>query len=103
MRRPRFASATTTKLSLIGATLPDSEPVTSRLARRDAGILDSDFLVVLIDAYHDHQTAYRFATNPSGVKQDGIVSNQPGGQGGAGGDPSWDPVWEVAALITEDG
>ena len=87
----------------IGATLLDSEPVTSRLARRDAGILDSDFLVVLIDAYHDHQTAYRFATNPSGVKQDGIVSNQAGGRGGAGGDPSWDPVWEVAALITEDG
>ena len=87
----------------VGATLLDSEPVTTRLARRDAGIPDSDFFIVLIDSYHNHQTSYRFATNPSGVKQDGIVSTQGRGGGGGGGDSSWDPVWEVAALITDEG
>ncbi|MEQ1856648.1 MAG: carbohydrate binding family 9 domain-containing protein, partial [Longimicrobiales bacterium] len=56
----------------IGAMLYDSEAVTTRLARRDAGLPDSDFFIVQIDSYHDHQTAYRFAVNPSGVKQDGV-------------------------------
>ncbi|MSR21567.1 MAG: hypothetical protein EXR91_11450 [Gemmatimonadetes bacterium] len=89
----------------VGAILRDSQPVSTRLARRDAGLSDSDFLVVLVDSYHDHQTAYRFAVNPSGVKQDGVVLTQTGGGGGfgGGGDDSWDPVWDVATRVTEDG
>ncbi len=89
----------------IGAVLYDRQPVTTRLARRDAGLPDSDFFIVQIDSYHDHQTAYRFAVNPSGVKQDGVVLTQTGGGGGfdGGGDDSWDPVWEVSTRVTEDG
>jgi len=88
----------------IGAILRDSEPVSTRLARRDVNVADADYLVVQIDSYHDHQTAYRFGTNPSGVKQDAVVSTQTGGGGGRGGnDTSWDPVWDVAARITEEG
>ena len=92
----------------VAAALFDSRPVTTRLARRDTGIPDSDFFVVLIDSYHDHQTAYRFATNPSGVKQDGIVADQRLGRRGAGGpgntgDTSWDPVWDVATVVTGEG
>ena len=95
----------------VGGALFDSRPVTTRLARRDSDIPDSDFFVVLIDSYHDHQTSYRFATNPSGMKQDGIVADQRDGRGGGGGqraggdqgDTSWDPVWDVAATVTDEG
>jgi hypothetical protein len=87
----------------VGATLYDTEPVTTRLARRDAGP-ESDFLIVQIDSYHDHQTAYRFAVNPSGVKQDGVVSTGTGGGGFGGGvDDSWDPVWEASTRVTDAG
>ncbi len=83
----------------VGARLNDRSPVTTRLARRDAGLQDSDAFVVLVDSYHDHETAYRFWTNPSGVKGDAIVT----GNGTGRGDTSWDPVWDLATQVTEDG
>jgi hypothetical protein len=82
----------------VGAMLFDSHPVSTRLARRDANVSDSDFFEILFDSYHDHQTAYRFSLNPSGLKRDAAVS---GGFGG--GDSSWDPVWDAATMITPDG
>ena len=74
-------------------------PVTTRLARRDAGLGDSDRFIVMFDSYHDHETAYRFWTNPSGVKGDAIVT----GNGTGGGDSSWDPVWDLAVAVTDSG
>ena len=91
----------------IGGWFYDSEPVTTRLARRDAFVLDSDFFTVLFDSYHDHQTAYRFSTNPSGMKRDEVQSGRGfGGRGRGGfggGDSSWDPIWDVATSITDEG
>ena len=95
----------------VGAKLYDSGEVRTRLARRDAPTPDSDLFAVYIDSYHDHLTAYRFATNPSGQRRDEIITNLIGvGTGGAarGGpvrsdDTSWDPVWEVATDVTDDG
>jgi len=83
----------------VGAVLEDRNPVTTRLARRDAGLGDSDMFVVLLDSYHDHETAYRFWTNPSGVKGDAIVTGNSTGRG----DSSWDPVWELATEVTDSG
>jgi hypothetical protein len=83
----------------VGARLDDRSPVTTRLARRDAGLGDSDRLVVMLDSYHDHETAYRFWTNPSGVKGDAIVT----GNSTGGGDSSWDPVWDLAVAVSESG
>ena len=83
----------------VGAVLDDRSPVTSRLARRDADLDDSDVLVVLLDSYHDHETAYRFWTNPSGARGDAIVT----GNSTGGGDSSWDPVWDVATEVTAGG
>ena len=83
----------------VGAILSDRSPVTTRLARRDAELEDSDVLVVLLDSYHDHETAYRFWTNPSGVKGDEIITGNNLGRG----DSSWDPVWELATEVTDSG
>lgn len=65
--------------------------VRTRLARRDADI-STDYVQVIFDTYHDHIGRLFFLVNPSGVKQDA------NGLGG-GGDPSWDPVWEVQTNI----
>jgi hypothetical protein len=43
--------------------------VRSRLVRRDAD-LESDFLRVLIDTYHDHIGYAIFTVNPSGSRHD---------------------------------
>ena len=83
----------------VAARLDDRGGVTTRLARRDAGLGDSDRFAVLLDSYHDHETAYRFWTNPSGVKGDAIVS----GNATGGGDSSWDPVWDLATTVTPTG
>src|ERR1043166_1351148 len=63
----------------------------TRLARRDAEI-SSDYVEVIFDTHHAHIGRLFFTVNPSGVKQDA------NGLGG-GGDPSWDPVWEVQTTI----
>ena len=83
----------------IGASLEDRSPVTTRLARRDSELGDSDVLRVLLDSYHDHETAYRFWTNPSGTKGDAIVT----GNSADDGDASWDPVWDLATQVTPSG
>ena len=87
----------------VGGKLYDSNPVTTRLARRDAIVADSDLLIVVIDSYHDHQTAYRFETNPSGMKRDLAVSGAGRAYGRGGGGSAWDPVWDVATSITDEG
>ncbi len=87
----------------VGAWLWDEGEILTRLARRDAGVPDADFFVVLFDSYHDHRTAYRFATSPSGMKRDEIVTGGYGQGGGGFGDTSWDPIWEIRTSITDEG
>ncbi len=76
----------------VAARLFDAEPgaVAARLGRRD-NEEHSDYVVVSIDAYHDHRTAFHFRVNPLGVKTDGMTSDDDSVP-----DASWDPVWEVA-------
>jgi hypothetical protein len=83
----------------VAATLADRYPVSLRLARRDANFTDSDVFAVQFDSQHDHQTAYRFVINASGVKRDETVSST----GGGGGDTSWDPVWDGRTAVTDSG
>lgn len=99
----------------VGALLYDSAPVSSRLARRDAVVSDSDWFIVALDSYHDHLTAYRFSINPSGVRRDEVftsggnraanTSTVTGGMLERGGDAdlSWDPVWTAATSVTDSG
>ena len=87
----------------IGAMLYDSFPISGRLARRDMGAGDFDYITINLDSYHDHETSYSFSVNPSRSRRDAVSSSGGGGGGGVGGDTSWDPVWEVATQITEVG
>lgn len=80
----------------VGARLTDRGEIRTVLARRDAGMGDSDSFMMTIDSYHDHQTAYLFGTNPSGTRTDMLVT-------GDGHDNSWDPVWDVATSHDDEG
>jgi hypothetical protein len=78
----------------VGARMYDdsgARGVRTRLVRRDDNF-NSDYFEVIFDTYHDHIGRLFFMTNPSGVKYDA------NGLGG-GGDPSWDPIWDVKANI----
>jgi len=85
----------------IGAWLWDRDGlIPTRLGRRDVAMSDTDLFALHLDAYHDHRTSYRFAINPSGARRDQAAS---GGGSLAGGDGSWNPVWEAETSIAGDG
>ena len=69
----------------------DKEPnkIVSYLTRRDADS-PSDWIRVLVDSFHDRRSAFEFAVNPAGVKQDAYWFNDGDSYQG------WDAVWEVA-------
>jgi len=76
----------------------DTEPfhVHGYLTRRDADS-PSDWIRVFVDSYHDRRTAYEFAVNPVGVKQDRYWYND------NSRDDSWDAVWDVKISTDETG
>ena len=67
---------------------PEPDKILGFLTRRDVKS-SSDWIRVLIDSYHDRRTAYEFAVNPAGVKQDAYWFND------TSLDESWDAVWDV--------
>ena len=79
----------------VGARMFDSTPgaIVRRLGRRDAAAHSDDF-EVLLDTYHDHRTAFRFAVSAAGVESDELI-----GDDGEYSDDSWDPVWQAATAI----
>jgi hypothetical protein len=95
----------------IGGWMWDDGEVMTRKARRDAALPDVDVFAVHFDGFHDHRTAFRVATNPSGWIRDEFVVGQRGGGGGGGpgGGPgggqstSWDPIWETKATVSDRG
>jgi len=76
----------------------DAEPdkIVTYLTRRDDNS-PGDWLRVFIDSYHDRRTAYEFAVNPSGVKQDRYWFND------TNRDDGWDAVWDVHVARDRDG
>ena len=74
----------------------EPEKIVTYLTRRDD---DSpcDWIRVLIDSYHDRRTAYEFAVNPDGVKQDRYWFND------NNNDKSWDAVWDVTVSRDQNG
>ena len=85
----------------IGVRLFDRQRPTSRLGRRDMPLLDSDWLGVVIDSYHDHRTGFSLDLNPAGVQRDAVKSM--GANGHEHDDLSWDAVWDAKATVDEGG
>jgi hypothetical protein len=83
----------------VGVICYDSRPqeIVKQLTRRDRSS-EADRFTVLIDSYHDHQTAFVFSTNVSAVQSDGVIS-----QDGLVYDVTWDAVWSVQTRTYMDG
>ncbi len=67
----------------------DTEPkkIEKRMSRRDSW--EGDMLVVQFDSYYDKKTAFVFAVNAAGVRNDAVTSNDNINND----DPTWDPIW----------
>ncbi len=83
----------------VGVICYDARPeqIVKQLTRRDRSS-EADRFTVMIDSYHDRQTALVFSTNVSGVQTDGVLS-----QDGNVYDVTWDAVWSVATRHFRDG
>ena len=75
---------------------PRSE-IVAREMRRDAVLDNDDRIEIVLDTNHDRRNAYYFATNPNGVRVDGLVTEEQA--------PSldWDAVWDVHVRRRPDG
>ena len=83
----------------VGARMYDTEGragVRTSLVRRDASF-NSDYMEIVIDGFHDHLGRAFFQVNPSGSKFDML------GIGTSCCDEGWDPIWEAATRIDDDG
>ena len=87
----------------VGAKLYDSSPteITRQLAPRDDwyGAFDeqADWFSIDLDSRHDHQTAFSFAVNASGVMSDEMIYND------EEYDTDWNAIWDAEAIITDFG
>jgi hypothetical protein len=74
----------------------ETDKIEQRMTRRDGW--EGDRVGVHIDSYNDKRTAFVFFVNASGVKNDGIMTND-----GGDFDDSWDPIWQTKTSIDKDG
>ena len=87
----------------VGAKLYDSNPteIAQQLAPRDDwyGAFDdqADWFSIDLDSRHDHQTAFSFAVNASGVLSDEMIYND------EDYDADWNAIWDAEAKITDFG
>jgi hypothetical protein len=75
---------------------PEPKRIVGIRTRRDEGS-PSDWVSVLVDSFHDRRSAFEFAVNPAGVKQDSYWFND------TNNDQGWDAVWDVAVSRGERG
>jgi hypothetical protein len=74
----------------------DHQKIVGIRTRRDEDS-PSDWIRVMIDSYYDRRTAYEFAVNPAGVKQDRYWFAD------SNSDSSWDAVWDVSVKRDDKG
>jgi uncharacterized protein DUF5916/cellulose/xylan binding protein with CBM9 domain len=82
---------------------PEGIRATSLYRDRIAG---SDHLEILLDTYNDNETAYVFATTPTGIRNDLDISND--ATGGTISVGSWlnrdfNTYWDAESTVTEEG
>lgn len=78
----------------------DASRIVANELRRDAVLIDNDCVELYLDTYHDHRTAFFFATNALGAQRDAIIIADANEE-----DQSWDwnGVWENASTIDSAG
>gem|GEM_PF-526702 len=87
----------------VGAKLYDSNPaeIARQLAPRDDwyGAFDeqADWFSIDLDSRHDHQTAFSFAVNASGVLSDEMIYND------EDYDIDWNAIWQAEVNIDDKG
>jgi hypothetical protein len=91
----RVAYDATSVYVAIRAMEPDPERLVGMLTRRDESS-PSDWVRIIFDSYRDKRTAYEFAVNAAGVKQDRYWFSD------TNNDPGWDAVWDVAVKKASD-
>jgi hypothetical protein len=74
----------------------DRASITPGLGRRD-NLPPSDLIRLSIDARHDHQNAYVFETNPSGMQSDYLFYDD------TRQSTDYDAVWDVRTTMTDSG
>ena len=84
---------------LIEAAINGTNFTTPNL-KRDFNTYGADYITLLFDTFNDATNAFSFATNPLGLKADGLIS---GGNQSYRSDRnySWDTKWEVETKIEE--
>ena len=76
----------------------DPRSIPDRLVDRDHPFNPDDHINFYLDTYNDHRKAFYFSTNPSGVEQDALIS-----ENGTNIDYTWDTIFKVAARINHYG
>ena len=92
----RVAYDATSLYIAVQAFDPEPGKIVGIRTRRDEGS-PSDWVSVLVDSFHDRRSAFEFAVNPAGVKQDSYWFND------TNNDQGWDAVWDVAVSRSERG
>ncbi len=84
----------------VGAQLDDPRPdlIQADERHRDAALSRSDSFDVLVDAYHDHQNAFVFSTNPLAAQYDAALTRE-----GTFLNEAWNGAWDAAAGRTPTG
>ncbi|MFQ5584370.1 MAG: DUF5916 domain-containing protein, partial [Calditrichia bacterium] len=77
---------------------PHPDKIPARLVERDYRFYPDDSINFFLDTFNDNQRAFYFSTNPYGVEQDGLISDN-----GSRIDMNWDGIFEVAAKKTDVG
>ncbi len=83
-----------------GVRLFDSEPDKIRITemRRDGDKINDDRFEIVLDTFHDHQSAYNFIINAAGSNNDAIIRED-----GRIRNSAWTGIWDAKSSIDEKG
>ena len=87
------------KALYIAAYAYDSDPsgIVAQTLAQGGDIGSDDTLSVLVDAFNNKRSGYRFSLNPNGVRAEAIYASP------IRASDDWDGIWEGAASIVDDG
>ena len=81
----------------------DPDGIITADSRRDSSLGNSDSIQIILDTFHDRQSAFVFGTSPAGQEYDGQVTNEGQGGGGFSVNNNWDGAWVVRTQVSDIG